>query len=367
MTTWVHEAGPQHVRFGTGTASRLRPIVRDAGARRVMLVTSKGRLESELVDRAQRSIGRMLASTFDQAEPHVPAPVVQDAVRRVRSDDIDTIVTIGGGSVIDLGKAIGFFLEQEAGTPGTTIDDRPALVHVAVPTTFTRAEATSYFGMTDPMGRQKHHATSPTALPRWVVLDPELGAEAPVELAVTSALAALAGAVEAALSSSRTPEADLLAHAAVGRLVGAVDRVASAPDDLDARVAMAEGALLSGRARQNAGLGAHFGLTQLLGGRTAMRHGLAAAALLAPVVRFDADAAGAQLAQLGALLGAEDVASVLEDLVRGLPIPHTLAESGIEDDDLLAVARMAPGHPAVQANVRPTGEADALALLRTAT
>jgi alcohol dehydrogenase class IV len=332
-----------------------------------MVITTKGRLGSELVDRAQRSIGRTLAATFDQAEPHVPAPVVQDAIRRVRSEDIDTILTIGGGSVIDLGKAVGFFLEQEAGTPGTALDDRPALTHVAVPTTFTGAEATSYFGMTDPLGRQKHHAASPTSLPRWVVLDPVLGAEAPVELAVSSAVAALAGAIEAALSPRRTPEADLLAHAAVGRLVGAIDRVATAPDDLDARVAMAEGALLSGRARQNAGLGVHFGLTQLLGGRTAMNHGVAAAALLAPVIRFDGDAAGAQLAQLGALLGAEDVASMLEDLVRELPIAHTLAASGIEEDDLVAVARMAPGHPAVQANVRPTGEADALALLRAAT
>ena len=73
-----------------------------------------------------RSLGRALVSTFALAEPHVPAPVVQQALLQARRDNIDAVVSFGGGSCSDLGKAVCFFLEQEAGVPGraTSIDRR---------------------------------------------------------------------------------------------------------------------------------------------------------------------------------------------------------------------------------------------------
>ena len=71
---------------------------------------------------------------------------------------IDGIVSFGGGSCADLAKAVAFFTEQEAGTPGASFFDRPVVPHVAIPTTYSGAELTSGFGMTDPRTRQKSGA-----------------------------------------------------------------------------------------------------------------------------------------------------------------------------------------------------------------
>ena len=76
-------------------------------------------------------------------------------MQQARRDAVDAVVSFGGGSCADLGKAVCFFTEQEAGTPGASFADRPALPHVAIPTTYSGAELTPFFGMTDPATRQK--------------------------------------------------------------------------------------------------------------------------------------------------------------------------------------------------------------------
>src|SRR6476661_4908606 len=84
--------------------------------------------------------GRSLASTFAGAQSHVPAPTVQEATRQARRDAVDAVVSFGGGSCADLGKAVCWFTEQEQGTPGMSYADRPVLPHVSIPTTYSGAE-----------------------------------------------------------------------------------------------------------------------------------------------------------------------------------------------------------------------------------
>ena len=115
--------------------------------------------------RLVKAMGSALASTFAGVTSHAPAPVVQAAVMQARRDGVDAIVSFGGGSCADTGKAINFFAEQEAGTPGASWADRPALPHIAVPTTYSGAELTPFFGMTDPHTRQKQGAGGPTCAP----------------------------------------------------------------------------------------------------------------------------------------------------------------------------------------------------------
>src|SRR5207244_4266197 len=113
---------------------------------------------------------------------------------------------------------------------------------------------------------------------------------------------ALAHGVECAYSPTRTPEAEAVALAAVARIAAALPRVVDSPDDLDARTAMLEGAVLGGRCLQNASMGVHHGLAQLIGGRTGMPHGLANAIVLEHAMRFNADAVPDELRRIGAAL-----------------------------------------------------------------
>jgi len=360
MAEWTHTGHAQQLVFGAGTLRGLPELLRAVGARRVLLVTTAGRAASEDGRRVTRALGPLLASTFAEVESHVPTPAVRAAHRQARTDAVDAVVSFGGGSCADLGKAVCFFSEQEQGIPSTSWADRPAVPHVAVPTTYSGAELTPFFGMTDPATRTKSGAGSPTTAPIAAVYDPELTRSTPVEVSAQTGMNALAHCVEAAWSPRRTPEAEALALAGASRLARSLPLVVDDPDDLAVRGAVLEGAVLAGRCLQNAGMGVHHGLSQLLGGRTGIPHGLANAVLLAHSIRFNADAVPEEVARIGTALGRpDDAAGAVADLAAALGIPARLGDCGVTLEDLDAVARLAPQNHNVQANPKPVGVEEA--------
>lgn len=365
---WVHTGYAQQITFGAGSLRALPDLLKAAGIRRVLLVTTAGRAASEDGRRVVERIGRSLTSTFAEAESHVPATVVQAALRQARRDAVDGIVSFGGGSCADLGKAVAFFTEQEAGTPGASYVDRPVLPHVSIPTTYSGAELTPFFGMTDPNTRQKSGAGGPTSAPVAAIYDVELTLATPARVSAETGMNALAHCIEAAWSPARTPEADAIAVAGAARIFAALPAVVADPSDLDARSSMLEGAVLGGRCLQNASMGVHHGLAQLVGGRTGIAHGLANAVLLPHTVRYNADAVPAAIARLAAAcdVAPDAFADALATLIDTLGLPAHLEACGVEPDDLDAVARLSQSNGGVRANPKPVTEQDAQAILDAA-
>lgn len=363
---WTHTGYAQQVVFGAGSLRRLPELLRSVGARRVLLVTTAGRLGSDDGQKVVRAIGSSLASTFASVTSHVPAPLVQQAVVQARTDAVDAIVSFGGGSCADLGKAVNFFTEQESGIPSTAWTDRPALPHIAVPTTYSGAELTPFFGMTDPVTRTKSGAGGPTCAPVAVVHDPELTTSTPVRVSAETGMNALAHCVEVAWSPRRTPEAEALALAGAARIAAALPLVVDDPGDVAVRASMLEGAVLAGRCLQNAAMGVHHGLAQLVGGRTGIPHGLANAVILPHVIRFNQPAVPEAVARLGGALGAEDAAGEVEALVGRLGLPARLGDCGVTLEDVEAVAAAAPGNGNVANNPRPVSVEDAKGILLAA-
>lgn len=364
MTSWTHTGYAQRILFGDGMVERVADVVKEAGGRRVLLITTKGRLASESGEDLVRRLGRSLSTTYDGVRSHVPTDTVQAALGLARDRDVDCIVSFGGGSCADLGKAVSFFVEQEAGTPGASYVDRPVLPHVSIPTTYSGAELTPFFGMTDESTRRKSGGGGPTTAPLAAIYDPVLTTDTPVRVSAETGFNCLAHGVEAAYSPARTPEAEALALACVERVVAALPLVVEAPDELPARRVMLEGAVLGGRCLQNATMGVHHGLAQLLGGRTGISHGLANAIVLASAVRFNAEAVPKAVERIGRSLGdPADAAGALDRLREQVGLPGRLSECGVTEDDLDAVARMAEGNGNVRANPRPVSEADARELL----
>jgi alcohol dehydrogenase class IV len=366
---WTHTGYAQQVVFGPGSLRRVAELVKVIGARRVLLVTSAGRRASDDGERLVQALGRTLASTFDEVTSHVPAPAVQAALLQARRDGVDAVVSFGGGSCADLAKAVAFFTEQEAGAPGATYLERPILPHVSIPTTYSGAELTPFFGMTDPHSRQKSGAGGPTTAPVAAIYDPELTRSTPPRVSAETGMNALAHCVEAAWSPARTPEAEAIALAGAARIYAALPAVVAEPDDLAARTAMLEGAALGGRCLQNASMGVHHGLAQLVGGRTGIAHGLANALILPHAISYNAEVVPDAIDRLARAMGLPDGAS-LADAVAGLReqigLPARLSDCGVEDDDLDAVARLSQGNGSVKANPRPVSETDARAILEAA-
>jgi maleylacetate reductase len=364
---WTHTGYAQQLVFGAGRVRKVNELLRAIGARRVLLVTTEGRSASEDGERVRTVLGSALASTFAEVTSHVPVPLVQKAVQQARRDAVDAVVSFGGGSCADLGKAVCYFTEQEAGTPGASYVDRPALPHITITTTYSGAELTGFFGMTDPAARQKTGAGGPTITPIAAIYDPELTLSTPARVSAETGMNALAHCVEVVYSPHRSPEAEAIGLAGARRIVNALPLVVDDPDDVDVRASMLEGSALAGRCLQNGTMGVHHGLAQLVGGRTGIPHGLANAVILPHAMRFNGDAVPDELRRLGEVIDApEDPAGAIAKLIERLGLPTQLADCGVTLEDLDAVSRASQGNHNVQLNVRPVSEDDARSILAAA-
>ncbi|MCX7621913.1 MAG: iron-containing alcohol dehydrogenase [Acidimicrobiales bacterium] len=367
VPSWRHTSYAQQLVFGVGAIDQVPDLFRLVGAKRVLLVTTAGRLDSDDGQRLVKILGRALVSTYAGVSSHVPAPIVQQALQQARRDGIDGIVSFGGGSCADLGKAVNFFFEQEQGMPGASYADRPLLPHIAVPTTYSGAELTPFFGMTDPLTRQKSGAGGPTCAPIAAVYDPELTLGTPPRVSAETGMNALAHCVEILWSPNRTPESEAVAEAGARRIFGVLPLVVDDPGDLTVRASMLEGAVLGGRCLQNGTMGIHHGLAQLIGGRTGIPHGLANAIVLPHAIRFNADAVPQAIVRLQqAFGGVADPADSVARLVDRLGLPTRLSEVGVTEDDIEAVARMSQTNTNVRANPKPVSEDDVREVLEAA-
>jgi maleylacetate reductase len=311
--SWTHTSLAQRVVSGAGLLDSVPTLLRDIGGRRVLLVSTSGRLASEAGERLVARLGRAVSAVFDGAREHVPAPTVQAALGIARDRDADVVVSFGGGSVVDLAKAVCFFVEQEAGTPGSSFVDRPVLPHLAIPTTDTAAPYTASFGITDPNSRRRTTAGGPTVAPLVVMRDVELIAAVDADRARWSVLTALGHAVDALSSPAATPESSASARAALR--------------------SPADAAVLAGRAMGVTGAGLHHGLAELVAARCGVPYVLAGAALVGQVA-----------AEVGIDLAAVE-----------------LPQLDISLEDAAAVARMAEASPHVRASGRKVDVEEMLA------
>jgi alcohol dehydrogenase class IV len=224
------------------------------------------------------------------AEPTVG--LARAGVRAAREHGADVVVAIGGGSVIDTGKAIAMLL----GNGGDPLDylevigagqaiTRPAVPCVAVPTTAgTGAEVTANAVLASPEHRLKASLRSPLMIPRVALVDPHLTVSCPRAVTAASGLDALTQCLEPLVSPRASPLTDGLASEGLRRAAAGLRAAYADGENLAARADMATCALLGGMALANAKLGAVHGLAGVIGGIADVPHGIACAAVLAPVI-----------------------------------------------------------------------------------
>jgi maleylacetate reductase len=259
----------------------------------------------------------------------------------------DGVVALGGGSAIDLGKAV----SAEAG-----------VALVSVPTTYAGAEWTTYFGIRDP-GRKMRGGGSGAHL-GGVVYEPRLTLSLPRKETVGTAMNALAHCAEALYVQGRNDEAD--AHAVAGaQLISEwLPRVVNAPEDLEARTRLLEGAMHAGMALGMSMLALGHAMAQALGGRYGLPHGAMNAIALPPALRFNGGLAPDAIRRFGEALGTDEPAARVEELAR-LGGFERLRDFGVPEDDLREVAEAAAERAGNQANPRPATPDEIEELLRS--
>ena len=351
---------------GPGRAADLPGVLAGLGSRALVCTGANPERHAGLL----ADLGVPVAVVTVAAEPTVE--LAQAAVAAAREHGADVIAAIGGGSVIDTGKAVAMLLAN-GGDPLDYLEvvgsgqaiTRPSVPCVAVPTTAgTGAEVTANAVLAVPSHRVKASLRSPLMLPRVALVDPLLTVSCPPPVTAASGLDALTQCLEPFVSVQATPLTDGLAREGL-RCAGAGLRAAYADGaDLAARADMAMCSLLGGIALANAKLGAVHGLAGVIGGTADVPHGMACAALLAPVIEANVRAlrsgppghpALGRYAEAAALLTGQPAASIedglawIRETVTLLAVPG-LAPSGIRPEQAGDVAAKAAASSSMQGN-----------------
>ena len=262
-------------------------------------------------------------------------------------DGCDGLVAIGGGSAIDTAKAA----SAASGLP-----------LVSVPTTYSGAEWTDFFGVRDPGRRMKGGGAG--ARLHAIVYEPGLTLDLPRAETVGTALNALAHSAEALYVDRRNPEADAEALAGARLLGRWLPRVVEQPQQLEARTELLRGACHAGAALGKSFLALGHAMAQALGGRYGLPHGAMNALCLPPALRFNAGAAPEAVRRFGEALGADDPATHVEQLAR-LGGFGRLRDFGVPEGELREVAAAVVERAGAKANPRPATVDDVERLLRS--
>lgn len=372
--------GPRQVLLGAGQRHALGEVTAALGRRALVCTDARFGATADfahLVGLLERAGVRV--TVFAQVLPDVPVHQVLECAALAAPEDPDVVVGMGGGSCLDLAKAVAVVLTH-GGRPSDYYGELrvpgPVMPIVALPTTAgTGSEVTPVAVLTDPERVSKVGISSPHLIPHTALCDPELTVDCPPGLTASAGADALSHAVEA-YTAVRRPGGAALAtervfvgkneltdtYALLGvRLISAsLHRAWTTPADAGAREAMMLGATAGGFALGTAGTAAAHAIQYPVGALTHTPHGVGVGVLLPYVMEFNRPARVPELAAIACEMGADPGASTddLADeaiervaaLLASVGIPRTLAELGLPADRLRWTAEQSMGAARLVAN-----------------
>ncbi|RMF01341.1 MAG: iron-containing alcohol dehydrogenase [Chloroflexi bacterium] len=371
---------PTRIIFGTPAAEALANELALLNVARVLLVSDPGLAELGLVDGLRREVVQAGThiTTFTGVSTNPTTVEVTAGLELARQNQVQAIIALGGGSPIDVGKAIamlmangGSYADYQWGGKAIT---RRSLPLLAVPTTAgTGSEVSKVAVIVDPENPLKKGVLNPLMFAHAAILDPELTRSLPGWLTAATGIDAFTHALETFIGRRANPYTDQLALCALRKIWSALPQAAANGQNLAARQDMMLAATWAGMAMDHAGLGLIHALSGPLTGHLHLHHGVANALLLPAVLRFNLPAVAAEKKQLLAgvmsLPPSSDDGALVEavtQLVQQLGLPTHLRElnrplDGVNWD---AVAQETTQMVLIHNNPRPASAADCRQLLR---
>jgi alcohol dehydrogenase class IV len=370
------------VQFDFGALALLAEELALAGVRRPLVVTDRGLVAAGLWDRVRAALPADLPVALFADTPANPTEAaVRAAAEAYLAHGSDGLIGLGGGSPLDLAKAVAVAVTHPAGPlkhyavieGGLARITAAAAPNVAIPTTSGTGSEVSRGAIIVLDDGRKVSVGSPHLLPKAAICDPELTLGLPPLLTAATGMDAVTHNVEAYLSPRVNPVADAIALDGLARAWRHIVRATQHGDDRQARWEMMMASMEGAMAFQK-GLGAVHALAHPLGGIPAppvLHHGTLNAVLLPHVVRFNAAVVPERVSALGAAMGLADtrpeaVADAFAARAGELGLPATLAAMGVKRAVLPAIAAAALKDHCHATNPREASEADYRALLEAA-
>lgn len=367
LTTTQFDFGA--IRLVPGECQRL-------GIRRPLIVTDRGIVDSGLLGKLRAAIDpAIVCEVYDGTPPNPTESCVQDALARYRAVSADGVIAIGGGSSIDLGKAVALLATHpgplvqyaaiEGGGPRITAAVAPL---IAIPTTAGTGSEVGRASVIVLQDGRKLGFVSPHLLPKVAICDPELTLGLPPSLTAATGMDAMAHCIETFLSPLVNPPADAIALDGLARCAANIEIATRDGGNRDARWQMMMAAMEGALAFQK-GLGAVHSLSHPLGALPELKlhHGTLNAVLLPAVIRFNASHVGDKLGRIAVAMGLQpnaDVAAAIVALNSRLGIPPGLGAMKVPRAALPAVADAAPKDHCHATNPRQASVAEYLAILQ---
>ena len=377
---FVFRSVPEIV-VGVGAALQLPQLLQQRwNPQRVLLVTDAALRRTGLLDAPLRSMADagIAVAVFDGVQADPPEAVVRLALAAVREADAQLVLSIGGGSSMDVAKLVAVFAHgpQDFSTAyGIDKVTQPrALPLVQVPTTAGTGSEVTPVAIVTTGATTKSGIVAAALYADLAVLDASLTVGLPRAVTAATGIDAIVHAVEAYTSRiKKNPLSDGLAREALRLLSRSLLRACTQGDDLAARSDMLVGAMLAGQAFANAPVGAVHALAYPLGGLFHIPHGLSNALMLSPVLHFNLPEAAPLYAELAAIVSPEvcgdtlqraaGFIAALEALLDASGVERRLGQLGIGPVDVPQLAQQAMLQQRLLVNnPRAVTEADARAL-----
>ncbi len=383
---------PVKILAGMKALEHLPAELAERGCAAPMVLTDKGVRQAGLIDHVELAFeeaGISLDAIFDDIPPDSSTDVVEDIARLFRDHGCDSLIAVGGGSVLDTAKAVnilvsegGEFLRAYVGAHKLT---RPLKPLVAIATTAgTGSEVTSVAVIKDTHKQKKDAFQSSHLMPAVAVIDPRMTLTVPPGITAATAMDALTHSVEAFTCLAKNPLSDAYASAAIRKIVLALPQVLADPGNTVARLELAEAATMAGIAFSNSMVGLVHAIGHSLGAVCHLHHGTCMSLLLPYVLEYNYDAIRDDLAGLLPFLAGEEVARAtapeerakasiaaicdLRDIIfSATKLPRSLSESGEVDKSQLArIADLSVDDGALMFNPVDADRSDVLRILENA-
>ncbi|MDK2980042.1 MAG: hypothetical protein PWQ55_389 [Chloroflexota bacterium] len=369
--------------FGAGKVNELAQIAQGMG-NKAFLVRSKSQQAALKLPEQLKAAGIDCVDHIVQGEPKTTS--IQAAVEKARAEHCDFVIGMGGGSVIDTGKAVAAMLAND----GDLMDylevvglghklEQPSQPYIAVPSTAgTGSEVTRNAVIAVPEKKVKVSMRSPYMLPTVALVDPELTYSVPPKVTAATGMDAFVQVIEPYVSHAANPMVDMFCRDAIPLAARYLPAAYANGEDKQARDAMAWVSLMGGLALANAKLGAAHGFAGPIGGMFPAAHGAICAAVIAAVMQVNIRALQERQPQAPALqryteiarwitgnaeATAEEGARWMADLCRQLDIPG-LGAFGIQEADFPAILEKSQHSSSMKGNPLTLTEAELTEILR---
>ncbi|MGZ5060707.1 MAG: iron-containing alcohol dehydrogenase [Usitatibacter sp.] len=360
---------PTEIHFGPGARRLVAEHLKRHGVKRPLVVTDKGLASLAILHDFAEGLEGLEVKVYAGVFGNPTKQQVDDGAKAFRAHRADAVVGFGGGAALDVAKAVammavheGNVLEYAWDHPNVRPITQPLPYFVALPTTSgTGSEVGRSSVISDDATHVKKIIFNPVLLAKAVFADPELTLDLPPAVTAATGMDALTHNVESYLSPAYHPLCDGIALEGARIAAHAIETAVARPKDIAARSDMMMSSMMGAIAFQK-DLGAVHSCAHALGTVVDMHHGLANGIMIDHVMRFNAEAAGAKMAELARVCGAGNTAASFVEWLTGLKarigIPATLGGKGVNAGHIPRLVEIAVKDTCHQTNPRKVSAAD---------